>query len=63
MGYGKMMVLHAINSARNYGYKKMYLDSLSTSQKAISLYRKIGFIDTEKYNSSKYSDVFMVLEL
>lgn len=63
MGYGKMMVLHAINSARNYGYKKMYLDSLSTSQKAISLYRKIGFIDTEKYNSSKYSDVYMVLEL
>ena len=63
MGYGKMMILYAIKFAGDYGYKKIYLDSLSTSQKAIALYRKVGFIDTEKYNSSIYSDVFMVLEL
>ena len=63
MGYGKMMILHALKIAREYGYKKIYLDSLSTSIKAIALYRKVGFIDTEKYNSSVYSDVFMVLDL
>ena len=41
----------------------MFLDSLSTSIKAIALYRKVGFNDTEKYNSSAYADVFMVLDL
>ncbi|MBP3746838.1 MAG: GNAT family N-acetyltransferase [Ruminococcus sp.] len=63
MGYGKKMLIYAINQAKNHGYKKMFLDSLSTSTKAIALYRKVGFHDTEKYNSSVYSDVFMVLDL
>ena len=63
MGYGKKMLIYAINQAKKFGYKKMYLDSLSTSTKAIALYRRVGFKDTEKYNSSIYSDVFMVLDL
>lgn len=62
-GYGRKLLLHAIKNAADIGYKKMYLDSLSTSTNAIALYRKVGFVDTEKYNSSIYSDVFMVLEL
>lgn len=62
-GYGKRMLEHAIENARDLGYKKMYLDSLSSSKKAIALYRRAGFAHTEKYNQSKYSDVFMVLEL
>ena len=57
------MFIYAIELAKGNGYKKMFLDSLSTSTKAIGLYRRIGFIDTEKYNSSIYSDVFMVLDL
>ncbi len=63
MGYGKKLLMHAVNKAKNYEYQKMYLDSLSTSTKAVALYRRVGFIDTEKYNSSVYSDVFMILEL
>ena len=63
MGYGKEMLIYAINQAKKYGYTKMFLDSLSTSTKAIALYRRVGFTDTEKYNSSVYSDVFMVLDL
>ena len=63
MGYGKEMLIYAINQAKKYGYTKMFLDSLSTSTKAIALYRIVGFNDTEKYNSSVYSDVFMVLDL
>ena len=63
MGYGKEMLIYAINQAKKYGYTKMFLDSLSTSTKAIALYRSVGFNDTEKYNSSVYSDVFMVLDL
>ncbi len=57
------MLIYAINQAKKHGYKEMFLDSLSTSTKAIALYRKVGFNDTEKYNLSFYSDVFMVLGL
>ena len=34
---------------------KMYLDSLSTSKKAIFLYFKAGFVETERYNQNDYS--------
>ena len=62
-GYGRKLLDTAIGFAKNYGYKKMYLDSLSTSTRAVALYRKNGFVDTEKYNDSVRSDVFMVLNL
>lgn len=62
-GYGKCLLEEAIRNAKEFGYEKIYLDSLSTSKKAISLYRKLGFVDTERYNLNEYSDVFMVLDL
>ena len=62
-GYGRKLLDTAIGFAKKYGYKKMYLDSLSTSTRAVALYRKNGFVDTEKYNDSVRSDVFMVLNL
>lgn len=62
-GYGKKLLLHAIANARAAGFRKMYLDSLSTSTKALELYRRTGFKDTTKYNSNIFADVFMVLEL
>ena len=62
-GYGRQLLEKAVNFAKNCGYEKMYLDSLSTSTRAVKLYRKFGFKDTEKYNESRFSDVFMVLEL
>ncbi len=62
-GYGKSLLNTAITFAKNCGYEKMYLDSLSTSTRAVNLYRKSGFVDTEKYNDSMRSDVFMVLNL
>ena len=62
-GYGKNLLQKAVLFAKEYGYEKMYLDSLSTSEKAVALYRKTGFVDTEKYNDSVRSDVFMVLNL
>ena len=63
MGYGKKMLVYAIEQAKSHGYKKMFLDSLSSSTRAIALYRKFGFNDTEKYNSNIHADVFMVLDL
>lgn len=62
-GYGKTLLRKAIEFAKDNGYIRMYLDSLSTSHRAIALYKKAGFTDTEKYNDSIKSDIFMVLEL
>lgn len=58
-GLGKRLLMCAIEEAKKLGYKTMYLDSLSTSTRAIALYRRMGFKDTEKYRSVLRSDVFM----
>lgn len=63
LGYGKGMLMQAIEFAQRAGYHRMYLDSLSTSTKALRLYSRVGFTDTERYNQNERSDVFMVLEL
>ena len=63
MGFGRKLLETAVRYAADSGYERMYLDSLSTSKRALKLYRMAGFRDTEKYNDSIFSDVFMVLEL
>ena len=63
MGYGKSLLNKAVDYAKEEDYQKMYLDSLSTSTKAIGLYHRFGFADTERYNENERSDVFMVLDL
>lgn len=41
----------------------MYLDTLSSSTRAITLYEKAGFVITERYNENRDADIFMVLEI
>ena len=55
--------MQAIYFAKQVGYEEMYLDSLSTSKKALDLYGKVGFVQTERYNQSQTADVFMALKL
>ncbi len=43
--------------------RKLELDTLSTSEKAIRLYQKSGFVFTERYNDNQVADVFMVMDL
>lgn len=62
-GLGYRLLEQAIEYAREKGYSAMYLDSLSTSVKALALYRKAGFLPTERYNDNPRSDVFMVMKL
>ena len=59
-GYGRNLITKALEFAKESGYEEMYLDSLSTSKKALALYRKVGFLETERYNQNERSDVFMV---
>lgn len=62
-GLGFRLLKTAVSEAQENGYKEMYLDTLSTSKAAISLYKKMGFVETERYNSNDTADVFMVLRL
>ncbi len=62
-GLGYQLLKTAILKAQQDGYKEMYLDTLSSSHKAISLYEKMGFIRIERYNTNYTADIFMVLKL
>lgn len=62
-GLGYKLLKTAISKARESGFNNMVLDSISSSKKAISLYKRAGFIETERYNTNDTADVFMVLKL
>ena len=62
-GYGRRLLGAALQFAERAGFSAMYLDSLSTSTKALRLYRKAGFTDTVSYHTGGRSDVFMMRPL
>ncbi|MCR5121852.1 MAG: GNAT family N-acetyltransferase [Ruminococcus sp.] len=62
-GFGRSLLERAVSFASESGYEHMYLDTFSTSERAVKLYRRAGFRDTQKYRSSLRSDVFMILDL
>lgn len=62
-GLGYMLLSKAIECARQEGYSEMYLDTLSTSERAIRLYKAVGFEETRRYNDNQIADVFMVMKL
>lgn len=65
-GIGKKLILKCIESARSFGYKKLYIESLPVFSKAIAIYQQNGFVFLDKPlgNSAHPScDVWMVKEL
>ena len=62
-GLGRKLLETVIEEAARSGYREMYLDTLSTSARALTLYEKAGFVRTERYNENYDADIFMVLEL
>lgn len=62
-GLGHELLKTAIAAAQQNGYKEMYLDTLSSSKQAISLYEKIGFARIGRYNNNDAADIFMALKL
>jgi putative acetyltransferase len=48
-GIGRMLSLQVIGEARTIGYRSMMLDTINTMTEAISLYRSLGFQETEPY--------------
>ena len=64
-GLGKVLVETIIDEARKLGYTRMRLDTLpGRMDKAIALYRAIGFVEIDPYYENPVEDAtFMELDL
>ena len=47
-GIGKKLMECCVQSAKELGYQKLYLESIPAFAKAVSIYEKLGFIHLEK---------------
>jgi len=54
---GRKLAEAIIEKARFLGYKKMQLDTLQRLDRAISLYSKLGFIETKPYYDNPLNEV------
>ena len=65
-GIGRQLIEKSIESAKELGYKQIYLESLPELQKAISLYEKEGFrfIDYKMGDSGHFGcNIWMLKDL
>ncbi len=61
-GLGKALAEKVVEGARHEGYRALRLDTLSTMETAVALYRKMGFVDIAPYTVNPV-DGAMFLEL
>lgn len=54
---GRKLTEAIIDKARALGYKKMQLDTLQRLDRAISLYAKLGFVETKPYYDNPLNEV------
>lgn len=62
-GYGKMLLRHAIDYAKEQQYYKICLDTRNQFSAAQHLYRSNGFREMERYNDNEKADLFFELVL
>lgn len=58
-GLGYRLLSTALGEAKQAGFEAVYLDTLSTSERAIRLYKAAGFTEIAPYKETIRSDVFM----
>ncbi|MBR4759315.1 MAG: GNAT family N-acetyltransferase [Lachnospiraceae bacterium] len=58
-GFGYQLLDQAVSAAKNKGYHRIVLDSMSRYEAALRLYERYGFSYTDRYNDNAYADVFM----
>ena len=62
-GLGYRLITMALEEAKRIGFEAMYLDTISTSERAIRLYKAVGFTEIPQYKETIRSDVFMRKQL
>ncbi len=62
-GYGRLLLEHALENAREQKYNKICLDTRKQFSVAQHLYRSIGFQETDRYNDNEHAEVFFELVL
>ena len=55
-GVGKMMMTKALEIGRTLNFELMRLDTLPTMEKAIKLYKDMGFYEIEAYRFNPFKD-------
>lgn len=64
MGFGKLLSEVIIKQAKEYGYKKMRLDTIDRLHNAITIYQKMGFYEIAQYRENPDKTAkFMELDL
>lgn len=63
-GIGSLLMQKCIDEAKNLGLKEIFLFSNTKLNKAINLYKKVGFLE-EHFDSSDYkrANIYMTLKL
>lgn len=62
-GWGYKLLDEAVSFARENGFSRVVLDSMSHYKDAERLYRHYGFTDIDRYNDNVHANVFMQLIL
>ncbi len=62
-GLGFRLLDTEVSEARNKGFKRIVLDSMSQYSDALRLYDRYGFKRTDRFNDNPYADFFMELSL
>ena len=63
-GIGRLLAMRAIKEAREIGYSRMRLDTLSRLSEAVSLYESLGFKEIGAYRANPNKGViYMELDL
>ena len=62
-GYGKFLLRHAIDYAKEHQYNKICLDTRRQFSVAQHLYRSGGFQETDKYNDNEKAELYFELVL
>jgi len=62
-GYGRQLLKHAIDYAKEHKYNSICLDTRNELATAQHLYKKYGFKQINKYNINEYADIYFELKL
>ena len=62
-GWGYKLLDEAVSFARENGFSRVVLDTMSQYKDASRLYSRFGFTQIERYNDNPFADVFMQIVL